>query len=629
MCGLAGFIDFNKRSDRSSLISMTEKLIHRGPDDHGAEFFECEYANIGLGFRRLSILDLTPAGHQPMRSPDSELWIMLNGEIYNFQEIRLELENKGCRFVSNSDTEVALKAYEVFGQEMVSKFIGMFSIVIFDRKRNKVILYRDRAGVKPLFWYLRNGLFLFASELKAFHAHPGFNKEIEEQSLAHFFSNGTIPAPYSIFKNTWKVEPGCYMVVDLKTREIERKSYWNVFNIYDQQKSSLTYSEAKESLKIKLADACRLRMVSDVPVGVFLSGGYDSTAVVALLQNEGFDLNTYTIGFDVPRFDESKHASAVAGHLGVKNENVVCDLKEAVSIIPELPDIYDEPFGDPSAIPTVLVSRIARKYVTVALSADAGDELFAGYPRHIKAYKYLSYWSALPGSLKQTIGTLLQLGINKDKPLSKSDLQAKAKKFFKSRTLGGAFEAINQTYTIDEINRLLNRKIEEPLSVYTQLADYRHNVDLLNQLLAIEYGTYLIDDIMQKVDRASMSCSLEGREPLLDHRLVEFVASLPSEYKLSNGVGKKILKDIVHDFVPEEIMNRPKMGFGVPIDNWLRNELRELFDEVMNADSADQTGILNKQKVSEIKEGYLNGNYTDIYRIWYIFVFLQWYKRWM
>ena len=630
MCGLAGFIDYSKQDDLEVVKLMANSLVHRGPDDSGYEFIQHNHAHVGFGFRRLSIIDLSPAGHQPMYSVDRNFVVMLNGEIYNYMDIRKELEASGRSFISNSDTEVVLQAYQQWGISMIDKLIGMFAIVLMDVKANKVILIRDRAGVKPLFWYQKDGMILFASELKAFHANKRFEKEIDQNALALYFKHGNIPAPYSIFKNTFKVEPGHYISIDLNSYSVITKCYWDAFNVYNQTTSTLNYEEAKKETEGLMQSAFDFRMVADVPVGVFLSGGYDSTAVAALLSKSQKNLNTYTIGFEDKKFDESKEAKKVATHIGTNHHEYTCRTEDAMSIIPELPDIYDEPFGDSSGIPTTLVSRIARKYVAVALSADAGDELFAGYPRHQKGISFLNKLDRVPGFL-QGLFAVPALAISKISPpdFEDADKMQKLHDVLNSKGTLEAFNIINETFTTNEIKKLLNFNFQIPHTVFNDDGKLNDSLSHLKKILAVEYKSYLVDDILTKVDRATMSTSLEGREPFLDHRLLEFVATLPDSYKLHQGVGKRILKDIVHQYVPKELMDRPKMGFGVPVKDWLRKELKDLFLEVMNRKKIEQQGLFNPVVVDRLVQKFLEGKLHDTERIWYLFVFQLWYRRWM
>lgn len=629
MCGFAGFVDFKGYGDLSLLKSMADSLIHRGPDDGGYELKQLGESLIGFGFRRLAIIDLSPLGHQPMFSGDDQVMLMMNGEVYNYAEIRQKLIAKGHSFISASDTEVVLKSYLEYGIEGVSQFIGMFSIAILDKSKGKFYLIRDRAGIKPLFYHEYDNGILFASELKAFHKHPLFKKEIDLSSLKTFFLNGNIPAPATIFMCTSKVEPGEIVELDLNNKSIKKSKYWDVFSAYNAPPNKISYEDALVETENRMRSAFNYRMVSDVPVGVFLSGGYDSTAVAALLASSVSDLNTFTIAFREKNYDESPYAKKVAQHLGTKHHEYYCTMEEAIEIIPNLPWIYDEPFGDSSAIPTTLVSKIARQHVTVALSADAGDELFAGYPRHQKVVNYVRQLNGVPSFLRSIMGAGLNGIGGLHTSISKANRLEKLKLILASKGVLESFNYINQTYTEREINKIVNNRAPLNYSVFDKDAELNSQVSILNKVLAVEYKSYLVDDILQKVDRATMSVSLEGREPFLDHRLVEWVSTLPDEYKLKDGVSKRILKDIVHKYVPVSMMERPKMGFGVPVSKWLKNELRDLLDDVMSDAALNNQQLLNPEVVSVLRDQYLAGNLEDFERLWFVFVFLQWYRKWM
>ena len=629
MCGFAGFVDFKGLGDLSLLQSMADSLLHRGPDDGGYELKQFGDSLIGFGFRRLAIIDLSPLGHQPMFSGDEQVMLMMNGEVYNYAEIRQKLIAKGHSFRSASDTEVVLKSYLEYGVEGVSQFIGMFSIVILDKSKGKFYLIRDRAGIKPLFYHEYGNGILFASELKAFHQHPAFEKRIDQSSLKTFFLNGNIPAPATIFMSTSKVEPGEIVELDLNNKSIKKSKYWDVFNAYNAPQNKISYEDALVETENRMRSAFNYRMVSDVPVGVFLSGGYDSTAVAALLASSVSDLNTFTIAFREKNYDESPYAKKVAEHLGTKHHEYYCTMEEAIDIIPNLPWIYDEPFGDSSAIPTTLVSKIARQHVTVALSADAGDELFAGYPRHQKVVKYVQQLNGIPAVLRNIMGAGLNGIGGLHTSISKANRLEKLKLVLTSKGVLESFNYINQTYTEREINKIVNNGAPLNSSVFDKDVELSSKVSVLNKVLAVEYKSYLVDDILQKVDRATMSVSLEGREPFLDHRLVEWVSTLPDEYKLKDGVSKRILKDIVHKYVPVSMMERPKMGFGVPVNKWLKNELRDLLEDVMSDAALNNQQLLNPEVVSVLRDQYLAGKLEDFERLWFVFVFLQWYKKWM
>lgn len=624
MCGIAGFIDFKKKGDADLMKRMANCIIHRGPDDSGNEVFNTPQATIAFGFRRLSIIELTALGHQPMQMEDGNLTIIFNGEVYNFMEIRKELEASGYSFRSNGDTEVILKSYHKWGAQCVNKFIGMFAIAIYDKLNDKVTLFRDRAGVKPLFYYHHDGLILFGSELKIFFAHPQFKKEINHSALSLYFQRGYISAPHTIFNNTYKLLPGHYLEVDLKTNKLTTTCYWDVVEAYNQPKLKISYEEAKEETERLMLSAFQYRMIADVPVGVFLSGGYDSTAVTALLQkNSAKKIKTFTIGFEDPKFNEAEHAKAVADYLGTEHHEYTCTYKDALDIVEQLPHIYDEPFGDISAIPTTLVSRIARKKVTVALSADGGDEIFAGYPKYFKALKRIEQLKRMPSFL----GNMIVTSVNDD--ISVQNKWSKLKDFLNAEDDVERFDIISQAMTFYETQKLLKHKITPLETPFVQGSRLNANNDLLSRFQATEYKTYMVDDILQKVDRATMSVSLEGREPFLDQRLVEFAAKLPSSYKYKDGIGKYILKDIVHRHVPKNIMDRPKMGFGVPLNHWLRNELKGLLVDVLNEESLKKQGIFNVEKALRIRDRYLAGADVEFERVSRLFLFQLWYFKWM
>lgn len=630
MCGIAGYIDFNRKTDREVLSAMVSTMQHRGPDCQGTDFFDLNQASVGLGHARLSILDLSPAGRQPMHY--KHLSIVFNGEIYNFQEIREELAGKGHGFMTTSDTEVILHAYEQWGVESVDRFIGMFALAVLDSRKQELILLRDRPGVKPLYYYQYNGLFLFASELKALHEHPLFQKQIDTSSLALYFDSGYIPAPYTIFENCYKLNPGHFLKLDLQSRDISIKPYWDIRKWYVRPKQTVTYQEACERVHDLLKSACEYRMVSDVPVGVFLSGGYDSSAVTALLQTDRTEkLKTFTIGFEEGN-NEAPFARETARYLGTDHTEYICTTKEAQDIIPTLPWFYDEPFADSSAIPTMLVSRLAREKVTVALSADGGDELFSGYGNYRTLERHLATLNRIPGCLKNVAGPVLKgmagllpqsmvelkhqiegAGASLDKDRLRQSMQLVQA----SRRLPGTY--LDNLFVPDLSFTAANQNDFDP-------AGFHHEIEVA---MALDYRDYLHNDILTKVDRATMSVSLEGREPLLDHRLVEYVSSLPYEYKYDGVTGKRILRDIVHRYLPREMMDRPKAGFSLPISGWLRGDLSFLLDEYLGESTLQASGLLNApfltKQVRLFREERLH--YTPF--IWKLLMFQMWYKRWM
>jgi asparagine synthase (glutamine-hydrolysing) len=641
MCRIVGFIDFNFNNSYSleeTITSMRDTLIHGGPDDAGI-FIDKDFP-VALGHRRLSILDLSPRGHQPMEFEN--LVITYNGEVYNFREIRKELEKDGYKFISNSDTEVILKAFHRWGFSAVHKFHGMFAFAIWDKKDKKLILCRDRIGVKPLYYYYKDGLFMFASELKAFHKHPKFEKKLNLTGLSLYLKYGYIPAPYSIFENVYKLKPGHFLVLDQKGN-IEEFPYWKVEDYFlkgkEEKDKWLNRSEEElaQELEEVLAESFKLRLVSDVPVGMFLSGGIDSSTVCALLSKEGIKLKTFTIGFYEKEYNEAEYAKKVAEYLGTDHTELYCTSKEAFEIILKLPEIYDEPFGDSSAIPTYLVSRLARAQVKVSLSADGGDEQFCGYNIYRLISERISKLSRIPfsGLLSMVLEFIhpdiaLKL-YNAFKPVLPKYTNFRDK-FAKLRNVLKAEGVIEQydlavSYFLEDDLKLLGI---EPLDK-KRLKDWFlvDELDILSSMMLLDLKTYLPDDILVKVDRATMSVALEGREPFLDHKIVEWTSQLPVEFKYKNGVSKYLLRKVLYKYIPKELVERPKQGFGVPIYEWFKKELRELYMEYLNEERIKEEGLFNHLEVKKLLDDYLSDRGVNHNKLWLLFVFERWMGKWM
>uniref|UniRef100_A0A832DP79 asparagine synthase (glutamine-hydrolyzing) n=1 Tax=Ignavibacterium album TaxID=591197 RepID=A0A832DP79_9BACT len=629
MCGIFGIIDHYKNSDESDLKRSINTLSHRGPDDLGIESFNTDAAYVGLAHTRLSILDLSSAGHQPM-SYENYI-IVLNGEIYNFKEIRKQLSDEGYTFISNSDTEVVVKAFAKWGKECVNRFIGMFSFCIYDKKSNTIHLCRDRAGVKPLYYYNNNGLFLFSSEIKAFHQNQFFNKAIDETSVSNFIQFGYIPGSNSIFKYVKKVPPGSWLTYNILSNEIDTEFYWKLSDYFKKPLLDINYEDAKKQLEELLYSSCQYRMIADVPVGIFLSGGYDSTLVTALLQkNSNEKLNTFTIGFP-DGIDESEYAKKVANYLGTKHTNLNFTKKDAIEIIEELPYYYDEPMADISAIPSILVSRLARESVKVALSADGGDELFAGY----SWYKNITYRynqaKKIPELLNPFVKFLLRLS-KSFIPVNKYHFKHQINSFYEILNSASSQRIAELIYNTKSLSDIFNKKLiinykpSKP-DIFTE--SYLDFNDKLAPMLYIDYMMNLTDCLLVKVDRASMSTSLESREPLMDHRLAEFAAQLPICFKYDGTTHKKILKDIVHKYVPAEIMDRPKVGFDLPLNNYLRNDLSWLIDDYLSVNAIAETGFFNPEFVLKIVNRFRVNKLVYSPVIWRLIVFQQWYKKWL
>lgn len=633
MCGISGFADFNKKTDRSILEKMNRIMAHRGPDGEGYGIYNTDSATIGLGHRRLSIIDLSEGGSQPQTY--QSLHITFNGEVYNYAEIKKELEAKGHQFHSHSDTEVILHSYSEWGSAALQRFIGMFAFVIYDEARQKLFACRDRAGVKPFFYYWKDGLLLFGSELKALMQHPGFVKEIDTNAAGAYMQFGYVPTPHCIFKNTNKLKPGHYLEMDVASRALHTRQYWNVYDAYNKPTLKIDLPDAIKETEKLLTSAFQYRMVSDVPVGVFLSGGYDSGCVTALLQaNNTEKIKTFTIGVPDAGLNEAPYAKEIAKHLGTDHTEYYCTEKEALEIVPQLPFFYDEPFADSSAIPTTLVSKIAREKVTVALSADAGDEIFAGYNRYDYVLKYGKKIQAIPPVLrKAAAGFMNAIPANSIPVMNKKYLfhsrYEKLKMLLKNPSEKNILMSLTQQMDDNAIAELFKANITELSSAFDSTELKKENHSALSYMMAIDYQTYLLDDILQKVDRAGMCVSLEGREPFLDHRVIEWAAQLPMQYKYNNGNKKFIIKEIVHKYIPKEMMDRPKMGFGIPISAWLQNDLKPFVDRYFDETFILKQNIFNNDIIQRIKKSFYQGKIERAEKIWYLLMFQMWYDKWM
>ncbi|MCG8582529.1 MAG: asparagine synthase (glutamine-hydrolyzing) [Bacteroidales bacterium] len=627
MCGICGFIDYKFKSEVSDINKMVQALNHRGPDDSGNMMFNSDKAVIGLGHARLSIIDLSAAGHQPMRY--KKYVISYNGEIYNYAEIKKDLESLGHTFVSGTDTEVILHAFEEWGIECLDQFIGMFAFALLDLEAMDFLLVRDRTGVKPLYYHWDDQLFLFGSELKSFYQHPSFDKQIDINATHQYFNYGYVPAPYCIFKNCKKLLPGHYLKLKINTKELILHQYWDIKACYSKPCLDISYDEAVNQLDKLLISAFNYRMVSDVPVGIFLSGGYDSTAVASILQRyNSQQLKTFTIGFG-EGVNEAPFAKKIAQYLGTDHKEYYCTTKEAQDIVPTLPYYFDEPYADNSAIPTILVSQFAKQDITVALSADGGDEIFAGYDHYKTLYNNLALINKIPRAsnvilshLSAFTATHLKEGDLSHKLASLSQVLKKENRQRVSQYLLDSYYAMDyKTKT-----KLLQNSTLFRHTVYED--DYSSFNNNLSIALATDYKMYLPDDVLVKVDRATMSVSLEGREPLLDHRIIEYVAQLPASFKFGH-TQKQILKDLVHRYIPSHLMDRPKTGFDVPLKSWLMNDLSYLVEDSLNANAIADMGLFNVAFVKKLKHNFLNGRIKDFETIWKLIQFHSWYKLWI
>ncbi len=642
MCGIAGFISrasLRQHDHAAVLKSMTEAIRYRGPDGEGA-WLDSEYG-VALGHRRLAIIDISQAGCQPMHSSCGRYVISYNGEVYNFGDLRGELETAGHVFKGHSDTEVILQAIAEWGLlAALKRFIGMFALALWDRQLLELSLVRDRLGIKPVYYQCNARGLVFGSELKALLKYPELDQELDTQAIASFMRHGYIPAPYTVFKNVNKLEPGQILVLgrDLKPR-LER--YWTLSAWVDGASRSdpgITDTDAVETLDTLLRDAVGRRMVADVPLGAFLSGGIDSSTVVALMQAQSDrPVRTFSIGFNEQGYDEAQHAKKIARHLGTEHTELYVESKTALDLVPELPVLYDEPFADSSQIPTLLVSRLTRKHVTVSLSGDGGDETFAGYNRYFYARMLSQRLGLLPRPVRCLLARLLtlvpvqawqkmfNLVPDKLRPPQAGDKVHKLASLLKQTDAGLYRRLVSQW---DQPERVVHGTREHrgllwDDSLEELLPDWVSRMQYLDTL------TYLPDDILTKVDRASMSVSLEARVPLLDHRVLEYAWSLPISMKIRGGQGKWLLRQVLYRYVPRNLIDRPKMGFGVPIDHWLRGELREWAEELLAPQQLERDGLLNRNLIRQRWSEHLAGTRNWHYPIWNVLMFQAWRQNWL
>lgn len=644
MCGIVGIWSSRRQVNEAVLSSMTDALAHRGPDDSG--IYIDKQNHIGFGHRRLSILDLSPLGHQPMSNDDGSIWITYNGEVYNFHEIRDELKKKGYVFKSNTDTEVVIKSYEEWGIECVHRFIGMFALGIWDRRERKLYLLRDRAGVKPLYYYHKNNHFLFGSELKALLRHPEFTREIDYSMLPLYLRYGYVPAPHTIFKDTYKLKPGHYLRVS-DNNKIEEIMYWDAVDFHLREPFSQPENEIIEELEGLLINSFKYRLVSDVPVGVFLSGGIDSSLLTALLQkNSGTQLKTFSIGFYENGFNEAEWAKKVADYLGTDHTEYYVSANEASDVVHILPEIYDEPFADNSGIPTYLVSRLTKSVASVALSADGGDELFCGYRRYWQVNNVYALFSRSPSFMKCALIKGLEI-LNPDIV----DSAYRSLQFALPRTdnIGDKYSKIRQMLKRINKNELADM-YKEAAGLWTseelsKVIDYDYKSDnhnyfvetfnklkdcgLLTRMMITDFKTYLPDDILTKLDRATMSVGLEGRDPFLDHRIVEYAARIPMHLKFRSGQSKYILRQILYKHVPKKLLERPKQGFNAPLHHWFKKDLSKLLKDYLNEDRLNKDGTFNAKAVDSLVKDYIKGSYVNVNALWGLLMYEIWKERWI
>lgn len=638
MCGITGFWSGKAPPDAGVAENMAKQMISRGPDDAG--FWLDEARGPALAHRRLSILDLSPAGHQPMTSPCGHYVLVYNGEIYNHQDLRQDLAHEGGHFNwhGHSDTETLLAALRHWGiAGTLSRLNGMFAFALWDVRERILYLARDRMGEKPLYYGRCQDTFLFGSELKALYAHPDWQGNIDRDALTLYLRHNYVPAPWSIYRGIYKLAPAHYVSIREDGRVIgEPQCYWNLKQVAEQGASRASDDPIAltDELDILLRDAVARRMAADVPLGVFLSGGYDSTAIAALMQSQSESpIKTFSIGFYETAYNEAQHAKAIAKHLGTEHTELYVASQEAMAVIPKLTKIYDEPFSDSSQIPTYLVSELARKYVKVSLSGDGGDELFCGYNRYLLGYQAWKKLRVLPLRLRQAASFIIAHlpGHSLDRmqrylPLhlqisSLADRLPKLAEVLASRG-GEAFyhDLVSHWKQPDQV--VLNAC--EPKTLLSRPDDLPQLPDLRERMMYLDMLTYLPDDILTKIDRASMAVSLEARVPLLDHRVVEFAWRVPIKFKYQNGQGKWLLRQVLYRYVPAKLVDRPKMGFGVPIEHWLRGPLREWGEDLLCEKKMREEGFFDPTPIRKMWSEHLSGQRRWHYYLWDILMFQAW-----
>ena len=656
MCGISGFYapekDLGQAELQALATRMSDAIAHRGPDDQG-HWTESE-SGIALSQRRLAIVDLSPLGHQPMISDDERYVITYNGEIYNFQDLRRDMESRGHTFRGHSDTEVLLAVIQHDGLESaLSKISGMFAIALWDKKSKTLSFARDHLGKKPLYFGWAGKFFAFASELKALAALPGFEKKINRGALSLYARHNYVPAPYTIYEGIYKLEPGHFLTLDCTQAPPEGstlldrvKKFWSAKDIAQTGQDNLftgSFEEATDELDRILRTATSQRMIADVPLGAFLSGGIDSSLVVALMQAQSDQkVKTYSIGFEEAAFNESEHAKAVANHLGTDHTTFFVTAEETRDVIPRLADIYDEPFADMSQIPTWHVSRLARQEVTVALSGDGGDESFAGYDRYKWAQRMCANILGYPALLRMPAASLIRLlpARTWDKVLS--PVYHPLKKALGRELTGHRLHIAASYIQAKDFDDLFMQIIShwkepdkivkggyEPLSPVTNPANEPGIKDVISRAQYFDTIAYLPDDILVKVDRASMDHALECRAPLLDKNVVEFAWQLPVSYKYENGNQKRILKHLLGRYVPQEITDRPKQGFGVPMAGWLRGPLKEWAGDLLSEESLKKHDLFYPEPIRGVWDEHQSGKRDWNYYLWDILMAQAWAERWL
>lgn len=643
MCGIAGFWHKNYDYDiENTISSMTDTIINRGPDDAGV--WVNKECGIAFGHRRLSIIDLSSHGHQPMHSNDKRYVLTYNGEIYNFKLLKKELLEEGCHFTGNSDTEVLLNAIQVWGiEKALQKSIGMFAFALWDNNEKKLYLARDRMGIKPLYYGWQGECFMFASGLKAFHKHSAFRKEINPSALNVFLNYSYIPSPYSIFKGIYKLPPGNFACVD-ENKNVKQIKYWSlpdkVIENVNNRQNHFSLNESTQTLNNLLNDAVKLRTIADVPVGTFLSGGVDSSLISAIMQSQSHSkIRTFTIGFKEKEFNEANYAKKIAEHLGTDHHELILTADDLTAVIPNIPHIYDEPFADSSQIPTFLISQLAKSKVKVCLSGDGGDELFGGYNKYMIVDNLWDKIHRFPKFSRDFASKSIRTLNKKKWDKLFSLVRPVFPKKHQYKNFGDKLYKLGNLITSNDSYELYRKLVTQPcelnllknsppqLALETDKENWLDCLSFIENMMYIDSRSYLPGDILTKVDRASMSVSLEARVPLLDHRIVEYAWSLPMSSKINAGDSKVILKNVLYNYLPKKLIERPKMGFSMPIRYWLRGPLKNWANDLLSDRSLAKHNLLDQAAVKKKWNQHLSAKHDWHKVIWNVLMFQAWHAH--
>ena len=632
MCGITGFISTQVSNPKEVIHNMIGTLLHRGPDNTSVWN---DMNGVNIAHSRLSIVDLSESGNQPILSKSGRYVMVFNGEIYNYQELKKKIDSLiNIKWSGSSDSEILIELIDYFGiKEALIKTKGMFAISVWDIKEKKLTLCRDRLGEKPLYYGWQNNSFIFGSELKSLKKFPGFKKEIDRRALALYLRYNSIPAPHSIFKNIYKLSPGGMISINLDLKRNLETFYWSTIeeaNIAKQEVFSGSYLTAVDTLQSKLSVAVKSQMHADVPLGGFLSGGVDSSIIAALMQEQSSKkVKTFSIGFDDNRYNEAEHAKLVANHLSTDHHDMYVSSKDALNVLPLLPDMFDEPFADSSQIPMYLVSKIAKSKVTVCLSGDGGDELFGGYNRYLITSKVWSKISKIPKTGKSALAYLIK-SIKPNVWDKISDLLYKNKYSNLGYKLHKGADSL-QSKNIDDLYFNLISTIKNPTEWLINSEEhlntnYNFNPKIsgIERMMIKDLVGYLPTDILTKVDRTSMAVSLEVRTPFLDKEIVKFALTLPEQYKIKAEVGKSVLRDVLYKYVPRDMIERPKMGFAVPLAKWMRGELRAWCEDLLNEKKLKEDGFFNSKAIREKWNEHLKGDADWHQELWNVLIFQAW-----